>query len=395
MQHLDKELSILQDEHQFRSLKDSNRFDDAKIIRDQQNMTSFISNDYLGIASNESFKKEFLNEIDNQTSINFGSASSRLLEGNHQIFNTLEEKVASSYQKGGCLYMNSGWHANTGILSCLPQKGDLILSDKLNHASIVDGIRLSSAHFERFRHKDYQHLTDILNKKRKDFRQVYIISESLFSMDGDFAELSKLADIKNQFDSYLIIDEAHSVGAYGNNGLGCVASSGLLNEVDILVLPCGKALGGVGAFVVSSQVVKHYLINKCRSFIFTTALPTINAAWMNFVWDKLPDMYSSRDKLQENINYYNQLMQGFGHQVVSDSYIQPIHVGSNESTIQLSNHLEDHQLVCSPIRYPTVPKNKSRLRISLTSMHSKSQILQLCKEVTHQLKHTNHEISMA
>ncbi|MBB3700922.1 aminotransferase class I/II-fold pyridoxal phosphate-dependent enzyme [Flammeovirga yaeyamensis] len=394
MQHLEHELSVLQESHQYRSLKESNRLTESNVLRNNKVMTSFISNDYLGIASNASLKSEFLKELDKQQSLSFGSASSRLLEGNHQVFNELEQKVASSFQKGGCLFMNSGWHANTGILSCIPQKGDLIISDKLNHASIVDGIRLSNAQFERFRHKDYDHLEDLLKKKRKDYNHVYIISESLFSMDGDYADLQQLVDLKNKYNAYFILDEAHSIGLF-QNGLGYAASLDLADQIDIHIMPCGKALGGVGALVVSSQVVKEYLINKCRAFIFTTALPSINAAWMSFVWDRLPSFENERQKLEENIQYYNVLRQKDGFDIVSRSCIQPILIGENQKTIKISDNLLEKDMVCSPIRYPTVPKNASRLRLSITSMHSFDQIQTLCKEVSSQLKQESHAIQMA
>lgn len=379
-----KQLTALKEKHQWRSLKKLDRQDGGKVVYKGKEYLSFISNDYLGIASNQVLQKAFLKSIDTEF-ISFGSASSRLLEGHSSSFERLETQIAQDYNKEACIWMNSGYHANIGILSSLPQKGDLILSDKLNHASMVDGLKLSDADFERFRHLDYDHLERILNKHRSNYKQVYIVSEALFSMDGDTCNLQKLVDLKTQFDCHLILDEAHSVGSFGAKGLGLSEFLGLTDKVDVIIAPCGKALGGVGAFIVLPALWKDYLINTCRSFIYTTSLPPINAEWLLYTWKFQLERPDLRELLQESTSYFLSKSKALGIKTFSDTYIQPIIIGNNEECVALADGLLNKGIVVSPIRYPTVPKGTSRLRISLTTNHTKEDIDLLLFHIKQQL----------
>ena len=319
------------------------------------------SNDYLGLAQDEKLKEEFLAKTDVKK-LDFSASSSRLLSGNSNEYNTLEQLIASQYQREACLVFNSGYHANIGILPAMAKKGDLIVADKLVHASIIDGLQLSKADFIRYNHLDYEQLASILEKKATDYQQVFIVSESIFSMDGDKADLQKLVDIKNRYTAFLYIDEAHAVGAVGKNGLGCVEASGLIPEVDFIVGTFGKALASVGAFVVCDQVFKDYLVNKARTLIFTTALPPINLAWTSFVMNRLPDFGDRREALATLSAGFSQLLQ-----VNSKSHIVPYLVGENHEAIMCSKKLKKEGFNVLPIRYPTVPKGTARLRFSLNS----------------------------
>ncbi|WP_281615626.1 8-amino-7-oxononanoate synthase [Flammeovirga sp. SubArs3] len=387
-----EQLMLLQDNHQLRSLKTVDRLQNGHIDKNGKSLVSFISNDYLGIASDRELHEDFIqNYLPANFHHGFSSASSRLLEGNASIFGLLEDKVAASYQKEACIFMNSGYHANLGVLSSLPQKGDLILSDKLNHASIVDGLKLSKAHFERYKHLDYHHLERLLEKNASLFRNIYIVSEALFSMDGDSADILKLVELKKKYNTQLIIDEAHSIGVYGENGLGLCEENNVINDIDVIIAPCGKALGGVGALVITSSLIKEYLVNHCRSFIFTTALPPINVAWLSFIWQQLPNYKTTRNKVFKLIDHFKSIMSEGNFELVSESYIQPFIVGENHKAIDLSNFLEEKGFYVAPIRYPTVPKNSARLRISITANHSIKEIDQLAEILLNYLKAHNYE----
>ncbi|MBD0402731.1 pyridoxal phosphate-dependent aminotransferase family protein [Flammeovirga sp. EKP202] len=386
---LSQQLSAFKETHQYRSLKEIDRKDGGHVQFQGKDFISFTSNDYLGIASDKGLQEAFLKE--NQADFfSFGSASSRLLEGHSSICTQLENTIASSYGKEACLWMNSGYHANIGLMSSLPQKGDLILSDKLNHASIVDGLKLAKAQFERFRHLDYDHLERLLKKHRENFNKVFIVSEALFSMDGDCCDVKKLVALKQKYSCHLIIDEAHSVGAFGENGLGLCEAEGKIEDIDVIVAPCGKALGAVGAFVVLSAEWKEYLINTCRSFIYTTALPPINTAWLLFTWKKIQKAGTLRSQLENNTNYFIQKAKESGIDTVSTTYIQPIIIGDNKDCLALTEALNQEEIIVSAIRYPTVPKGTARLRLSITSNHTKEEIDKVLDMINHYKKSETH-----
>ncbi len=337
-----------------------------------QKMVNLSSNDYLGLATDENLKKEF-NELlmQNTDWMQFGSSSSRLLTGNTGLYDKTEALIKNWYGAESALFFNSGYHANTGILAALSDKGDLILSDKLCHASIIDGIRLSNADHIRYKHSDVNHIESILEKKRTNYNRVFIVSESIFSMDGDEADLRKLVELKQKYDAILYVDEAHAVGAVGNNGLGLCEVQNVVHDIDILVGTMGKAMASVGAYAVFGEQLRQMLINKARTLIFTTALPNINMAWTAFVIEKMPYFVEQRQKLaqlsksaKQNINIENSF-QGF---------IIPHIVGENEVAVKLSEHLQKQGFLVFPIRPPTVPQGTARLRISLTANIKKSSL---------------------
>ncbi|AZQ62434.1 pyridoxal phosphate-dependent aminotransferase family protein [Flammeovirga pectinis] len=392
--NISQQLDSFKENEQWRSLKNIDRQHHGKIKKDGILLDSFISNDYLGIASDQDRYFSFLTTLQNSNQFNgFGAASSRLLEGNASVFERFEQKVATSFQKEACLFMNSGYHANIGVLSSIPQKGDLILSDKLNHASIVDGLKLSNAHFERYKHLDYTHLERLLQKHKDHFNSIFIVSEALFSMDGDTANLKVLSQLKEKYNAHLIIDEAHSIGTFGKNGLGICEESGVLNQIDIIVAPCGKALGGVGAIVVLSQEWKDFLINTSRSFIYTTSLPPINVEWLAYNWSYILNQKVLRNRLTQLVTYFKKECLKRNLPVLSDTYIQPIIVGDNETAISLANYLESEGIYCAPIRNPTVPKNTARLRLSITVNHTETLIDKVLDLISDYLltKKTEHE----
>jgi 8-amino-7-oxononanoate synthase len=332
-----------------------------RFLHDQpkEGILDLCSNDYLGLNSNTDLYNQFLENYKIHDST-LSASSSRLLSGNSAEYKKLENTISTKYHNRSCLIFNSGYHANTGIMPALAGAKDLILADKLVHASIIDGAKLSNANFKRYAHLNYQHLEDILLKNRRKYNNVFIISESIFSMDGDLADLSLLVEIKKRYNCYLYIDEAHAVGAIGKQGLGCSEKLNLINEIDFIIGTFGKALASVGAYVICNPIFKDYLINHCRTLIYTTALPPVNLAWTNYIFNKLDDLNDLRKELTDLSNHFGKLLN-----VKANSHIIPFIIGENNKAQKKSELLNSNGYYVLPIRYPTVPAGTARLRFSL------------------------------
>lgn len=356
-------ISDLKSENNFRQFRQIELFD-KYVVYKQNKLLNLSSNDYLGLATNVGFQDEFSTKY---KALCFGSTSSRLLTGNSFDYEQLEAKLSVLYNNRDVLFMNSGYHANSGIIPALCRKGDLILADKLVHASIIDGIRLSDAKCVRFQHNDYVQLEKLLTKNRSDFRNIFIISESIFSMNGDESDLRKLTELKKAYGAFLYVDEAHAVGVRGKRGLGCAEEYGLMGEVDFIVGTCGKAFASMGAWVVCNGLFRDFLINTCRTLIFTTALAPVNILWTSFILDKIVDMSEEREKLTELSRFLSDSFVAKAYEKVSDSHIIPLIVGENDKAVRLSEKLIKAGFWVLPVRPPTVPDGTSRLRISLRS----------------------------
>lgn len=354
----------------------------SNIIFEDQEMINLSSNDYLGLG----FDKEMIDEFhetlkDNTESSYYTSASSRLLTGNHTSYTSLEKNLADTFEREAALVFNSGYHANTGILPALAGKNDLIIADKFVHASIIDGINLSRAEMIRYRHLDYSQLQDILSKRRDEFDNVFIVSESVFSMDGDEADLQMLIDIKNEYDAFLYIDEAHAIGVRGVNGLGCCEEHVCIDDVDFIVGTFGKAMASMGAYLICDNLFKDYLINNMRSLIFTTALPSINVAWTEFLFNQLPELHEKRMHLEKISNQLREAIEEMGYKTRGSSHIVPLITGTNESSVKLSEYLKDNNFFALPVRQPTVPSGSARIRFSLNANIEDWQMEQLIEVI--------------
>ncbi len=339
----------------FRNIKNFDAKDEKYIFYNGQKLVNLSSNNYLGFADNKKITEDFLNEVGDKYS--FGSASARLLTGTLPVYKELEDLISQLFRKEKTLLFNSGYHANVGINSCIAGKGDVIFSDKLNHASIIDGMRLSEGKFFRFPHKNMEALEKLLTRERKNFNNAIIVSESVFSMDGDIADIEKLVELKEKFNCILVLDEAHAFGVFGQNGLGVTEKLGITDKVDLIVGTFGKAIGSMGAFATGSQTLVDYLTNKARSFIFSTALPPINIAFSKWIIEnKLPQTLEKRQK-----------MLSIGQKAGSESHIIPVIIGGNKETVDTCEILFHNGFFTLPIRPPTVPEGTSRLRLSLTT----------------------------
>ena len=336
------------------------------IIRDGRRMLNLSSNDYLGLSRDTRLRKEFLTRAMEEY-LPLSSASSRLLTGNFPAYTELEELLASSYGKESALVFNSGYHANVGILPALADKDTLILADKLVHASLIDGIRLSGAAYKRFRHQDYEQAEHILQNSAHTYKRIILVTESIFSMDGDIADLQRLVRIKKQYPNALLyVDEAHAIGVRGKRGLGIAEESGTLRDIDLLVGTFGKALASMGAFVVCSRLLHDVLVNRMRPLIFSTALPPLQVAWTSHIFRLLPRMEDRRTHLKKLSALVAQALQGQGGEI-SSSHIIPYIVHDSEACLRLADSLQRKGFYCLAIRPPTVPQGTSRLRLSLTA----------------------------
>ena len=370
-----QQLEQLSAKNQYRSIPDlvhQGRY----IMRENRKMLNMSSNDYLGLASNENLRQSFLQQYaDNFPS--FTSSSSRLLTGNFPVYTDLEQLIAQCFQRESALLFNSGYHANLGILPALTTTKSLILADKLVHASMIDGIRLSQCEFFRYRHNDYEHLKSLLEKNAGKFDRTFIVTESVFSMDGDVADLNYLAQLKTQFpNTYLYVDEAHAIGVYGKNGLGIAEQANVIADIDLLVGTFGKALASMGAYVVCDQILKECLINQMRPLIFSTALPPFNVAWTHFIFERLPQLSKERTHLEQLSAFLRQEVEHRTQIMPSQTCIVPYILGENEATLAKAKALQEQGYYCLPIRPPTVPKDTSRIRLSLTADMTMDEVKQ-------------------
>ena len=370
-----QQLEQLSEQNQYRSIPDlvhQGRY----ITRENRKMLNMSSNDYLGLASNENLRQSFLQQYaDNFPS--FTSSSSRLLTGNFPVYTDLEQFIAQRFQRESALLFNSGYHANLGILPALTTTKSLILADKLVHASMIDGIRLSQCEFFRYRHNDYEHLKSLLEKNAGKFDRTFIVTESVFSMDGDVADLNYLAQLKTQFpNTYLYVDEAHAIGVYGKNGLGIAEQANVIADIDLLVGTFGKALASMGAYVVCDQILKECLINQMRPLIFSTALPPFNVAWTHFIFERLPQFSKERTHLEQLSAFLRQEVEHRTQIMPSQTCIVPYILGENEATLAKAKDLQEQGYYCLPIRPPTVPKGTSRIRLSLTADMTMDEVKQ-------------------
>ena len=362
-----KILQALEQENNLRALHKIEH-EGIYIIKNEKKMLNLASNDYIGVACDKNLKEEFFDTLDKKDLL-LGSASSRSLSGNHRIYIQLENYIEKSFPNKSCLLFNSGYHLNISCIQALSELGNvLFVVDKFVHASIIDGLRLGGKRFIRYRHNDMTELNSILEKKHKEYEKIIIVSEGLFSMEGDCVPLDSLCEIKRRYDNVLLyIDEAHSVGVFGDNGLGLASSLGYANCIDFLVFTFGKAIGSCGASMLCLPHYKEFFINKARGFIYSTALPPINIAWSLFIFQKLESLQKRRIKLFELSFFLRKKCLEYDIKLVGVNQILSIIVHTNEKVLLLANRLSEAGFFTPAIKTPSVPPNAARIRISLTS----------------------------
>jgi 8-amino-7-oxononanoate synthase len=329
----------------------------------------FCSNDYLGVVHNNLLEGHLSSVIHHLPS-KHGSTGSRLLAGNYLLAEQTEQLLAGFHASEAALLFNSGYDANLGVLASIPQRGDTIIYDQLSHASIRDGIRLSFAQSYSFTHNDMTHLEQRLQQATGN---VFVVTETVFSMDGDLCPLQTIVSLCAQYGAHLIIDEAHATGVIGEKGEGLVQSLGLQQQIFCRVHTFGKACGCHGAVVLGSQQLKEYLVNFARSFIYTTALPEQAVAAIAASYALFPGMNEARNHLRQLVQLLQQTPLPF-EKTASDTPIQAVLVPGNEQVRQLAARLQQQQFDVRPILYPTVPRGGERLRIVLHAFNTLEQV---------------------
>ena len=365
-------------------LNDRRLQDAFRRLRLPEGKIDFCSNDYLGIVTNRLIEaasspasEPALAPTPSQASaFPHGSGGSRLLAGNYPLIEKTEKAIASFQQAETGLLFNSGYDANIGVLSCIPQRGDSVFYDSLSHASIRDGIRLSFAQSYSFAHNDCADLEKKLQMARPAGAprpNLFVVTESLFSMDGDFAPLEAILSLCRQYGAHLIVDEAHATGVIGPRGEGLVQLKGLQQECLARIHTFGKAVGCHGAIVLGSPRLRDYLINFCRAFIYTTALPPASVHAIATAYDLFPGMHNERKHLQQLIGRFQNAAIGY-ERLKSITPIQVIVVPGNTAVRALADRLQAAGLDIRPILYPTVPKGGERLRIVIHAFNSLEEI---------------------
>ena len=334
-------------------------------------VVNFSSNNYLGLANHPKLAAAAKGAIDRY---GCGAGASRLISGNMALHEELEQRLAEFKGTEAALVFNSGFQANAGILPALAGEGDAIFSDALNHASIIDGCRLSRAKTCVFRHSDVGHLESLL-KQAEQCRRKLIVTESIFSMDGDQAPLTDMVEVAERFGAWVMVDEAHATGLFGARGGGVVAQLGLGDRVLVQMGTLGKALGAFGAYVAGSRALCDVLINRCRSFIFSTALPPAVMAMAIAALDLAQSEPERREALWKNCRSMMTGLRSLGYRLgESASPILPLFVGEADPCMRLSERLFERGVFAQGIRPPTVPQGTSRLRITLMATHTPAHI---------------------
>jgi 8-amino-7-oxononanoate synthase len=341
-------------------------------------------NDYLGLGSNAALLHEFyarLGSEDDWSLYALGSGASRLMTGSSAAYQQLEDSLARLYGKERALVFNSGWQLNTGVLSALIRKSDLVLADRLCHASLIDGLRLTGAKVIRYPHLDYEKLEKLLRQHCGPSKMVFIVTESIFSMDGDCAHLPTLVALRDKYGALLYVDEAHAVGVRGERGLGLAEEQGVIEEIDLLIGTFGKAWAGQGAFIVGSHLVGNVLVNTARSLIFTTALPPVCIHWLNFILPKIVAMTDERLRLTELADQLRTRLHQLGLVTGGASQIVPVLIGNAAKAVAAAEQLRAQGWWVHAVRPPTVPPNTARLRLSLSAALGSTQLDGLAEHI--------------
>lgn len=353
--------------------------DELRVLSQDNFLVDFYSNDYLGFAKNEILHQKSLDILRNFKTQN-GATGSRLISGNFELFSVAENYIADFHKSESALIFSSGYDANLGIFSSIPQKGDLILYDELIHASIRDGITLSFAKSFKFKHNSTENLEELLLKFSKEFKNIFVATESVFSMDGDSPNLKEFVRICRKFNAFLIVDEAHSFGIYGEKGEGMVQKLNLEDEVFIRLVTFGKALGLHGAAVLAKKQVKDFLINFARSFIYTTAISPFAVASILSGYQILAENQENQQKLFKNIDFFKRNIENSplkDHFLASNSPIQIFQHQNKEKLQEISRKLKEKSFGVKMVMPPTTPT--PRLRICLHSFNTEEEILSIFK----------------
>ncbi|MEB3054121.1 8-amino-7-oxononanoate synthase [Bacillus pseudomycoides] len=370
--HFHSSLNRLKEKSQYRHVVMTEQAEEPWLIRNGKRMLNLASNNYLGLAGDRRLKEA---SIVATKEYGVGATASRLVVGNYALYEEVEQSVCDWKETEKAIIVNSGYSANVGAISSLVGRHDIVFSDKLNHASIVDGIMLSGAEHKRYRHNDLEYLERLLQMAPVAKRKL-IVTDTVFSMDGDVAHLKELIMLKEKYGALLMVDEAHAGGIYGKHGAGLAhVEQGLSEGIDIHMGTFSKALGCYGAYLAGDAICIDYMKNTMRSFIFTTALPPGTLGAMKRAIEIVKEDEGRRQRLLENGAYFRNALEEVGFNIGdSSTHIVPIIVASNEATLHFSKKLQEAGIAAIAIRPPTVPYNSSRIRFAVTSEHTKADL---------------------
>lgn len=382
MQTFAEELAALRMEGLFRSMRLVEGNQSKRAVLDGREVLLLCSNNYLGLADHPLLKEAAIRAVERY---GVGSGASRLVSGTMELHEALEARIAAFKGTNSALVFNSGYAANTGIISAIAGRGDVIFSDRLNHASIVDGALLSRARFVRYPHNDISVLRRLLEDTEVASGRRLIVTDGVFSMDGDLAKLSDLVALKKEFDALLMVDDAHGTGVLGDGGRGSAEQCGVMADVDIHMGTLGKALGSFGAYAAASMEIIDYLVNRARSFIFSTSLPPAVLAASLAAFDLVdsPSGAELRLALAANTIRFKAGLQAAGFDTMgSETQIVPVYVGGAQQTMEFSRLLLEEGVFVQGIRPPTVPAGSCRLRCTLMATHNENDLDQAITAIT-------------
>jgi len=335
------------------------------------------SNNYLGLANHPRLKKAAIEAVEKY---GVGAGSVRTIVGNQDLLEELETVLAEFKEEEAVTCFQSGFNCNMGTIQAIVQKGDLIISDELNHASIIDGIRLSRADKKIYRHSDMDHLEEILKSERNNYNNVLIITDGVFSMDGDLAKLPEIVKLAKKYNALTYVDDAHGSGVLGRSGRGTVDYYNLHGQVDFIIGTLSKAIGVVGGYVASKKIVKEWLLHRGRPLLFSTALPPSATAATIEAVKILMETEDYTKKLWDNAHYFKQGLKNLGFDIgKSETPITPVMIGDEAKTMEFSKKLLENGVFVSAIVFPTVPKQTGRLRCMLSAEHTKENLDQALK----------------
>lgn len=333
-------------------------------------LCNFSGNDYLGLSKHPAVIQRAEKYAE---AYGAGSAASRLISGTYSIHTRLENRLASTFGHEAAMVFNSGFQANSTIISTIADRHTLILADKLSHNSLLQGSLSSRASFRRYDHNNISDLERHLEQaSEEEYSQIMVITESLFSMDGDRSDLAAISDLTDRYDAWFFVDDAHAMGVWGESGRGLAYG---VNGIDMVLGTCGKAFGSFGAFLLCSEKMKDYLVNFCPGFIYTTALPPAVIGSIEASLELIPTMNTERKRLHRNIDYVRGQLHDIGFETGdSDTQIIPIMIVNGKKALELADYLYTKGFLATAIRPPTVPEGSARIRITLSSAHTKKQI---------------------
>ena len=370
--------------HNLRTLKEYCPIDAVRVKRDDKEYLMMASNNYLGLT----FDTRVIDgALKGTKQYGTGSGGSRLVSGTFPLFTELEKELAKFKNTEKALVFNTGYMANVGTISAIADKNTIIFSDALNHASIIDGCRLSRGSVKAYSHCDVDELKYLLKQVDCNARKL-IVTDGVFSMDGDIAPLDKLYELSRDYNALLMVDDAHATGTIGN-GHGTAAYFNLEKEIDIQLGTLSKSLGSVGGYVAANSTIIDYLVNTSRSFIFSTALSPADIGAALAALQVLETDASVLGRLQENVNYMADQLISMGIDATNETPIFPILIGRNEDTLAVSEYLYEAGIIGTAIRPPTVPIGESRIRLTITAAHNKKQIDFVCQSLHNAMKQLN------